>query len=132
MPLQTKATLQTEGFKIYVVGGVALVLAVLWWLAPGDELKPMPMGRQEQAYREEVDSLFGAEAASACEYWSKHLYITCGTVQVNESLLTKRGWQPSSQSGGFRWYTKERWRMKLQCAQQSPEACTLEIWPTKG
>ena len=132
MQPEPKSTLQAEGFKIYVVGGIAVVLAALWWLAPGEEIKPLPMGRQEQAYREEVTAIFGSDAAAACEYWSKHLYITCGTVEVDESLLTKRGWASSPPSGGFQWYTKDRWRMKLRCAPLSPQSCTLEIWPANG
>jgi hypothetical protein len=132
MEQETKADLQAGALKLYVIGGIALVLATLWWLAPGEELKPMPMGRLEQAYREEVTALFGATTAAACEYWGKLMYIKCGTVQVDESLLAKHGWQAGSSSGGIRWYSKERWRLKLQCAPLSPRSCALEIWPAKG
>ena len=132
-PMQQKANSikHTEGIKAYLLGGVALVLGVLWWLWPGEELKPMPMGRQEQGYREEIAALFGAQAAFTCEYWSKHLYIKCGAVEVNDSVLASRGWHPKSGANKVRWYVKDRWRMKLNCLPENAKTCELEIWPKK-
>ncbi len=128
----TKFKLQAEAFKIYLAGGIAGVLALLWWLSPGPPAKPSAMGRLEQAYREEIAALFGQQAASGCQYWAKHLYITCGAVAVDQAQLRERGWQMESSSEKGASYLRAQWRLKLSCASISKESCAPEIWFTGG
>ncbi len=123
-----KFKLQGEAFKIYLGGGIAAVLALLWWLFPGPPVNPLPMGRLEQAYREEITALFGQQAASGCQYWAKHMYITCGTVTVNTPQLLERGWQLESSSKNESSYLRAQWRLKLRCSSPSKESCAPEVW----
>jgi len=128
MQPRSKSNLQREAFNLYLLGGVAVVLAALWWLAPAPPSKPPQMGRLEQAFREEVTSLFGTQAAAACKYWPKHLYMTCGNVTVNPLQLRERGWQLESSSENRISYLREQWLLKLHCAPLSKESCTPELW----
>lgn len=128
MQPSTKFKLQAEAFKFHLVGGVAAVLALLWWLFPGPPANPLPMGRLEQAYREEITALFGEQAASECQYWAKHIYITCGTVAVSTPQLLDRGWQLESFSEKESSYLRAQWRLKLRCSTLSKESCAPELW----
>ena len=132
MQTEVKTNLLSNAFKLYVVGGVAIVLAILWWLVPGSPATPVPMGRLEQAYREEISLLFGETTATGCQYWSKHLYITCGTVDVNASLLHDRGWKPGTSSGEVKWYVRDQWKLKIRCSPLSIRSCAAEIWFVGG
>ena len=132
MPPSPKSKFEAEAFKLYLVGGIALVLAALWWLRPGQPAEPLPMGRLEQAYREEITALFGQQAANACQYWAKHLYITCGTVNVSQPKLRERGWQVESSTEQSASYLRAQWRLKLRCAASSKESCAAEIWFVRG
>jgi len=127
-----KFRLQIEAFKVYLAGGIAAVLALLWWLSPTPTAEPLPMGRLEHAYREEVAALFGQRTASGCQYWAKHLYITCGTVNVSPPQLRERGWQVESSSETEASYLRGQWRLKLRCTSVRKESCTSEIWFTGG
>jgi hypothetical protein len=128
MQPHSKSKLQGEAFKLYLLGGVAVVLAALWWLVPPPPSQPPRMGRLEHAFREELTSLFSAQAAAACQYWPKHLYMTCGNVTVSSVQLRERGWRPESSSENRHSYLREQWRLKLHCASLSKESCTPELW----
>ena len=128
MQPSTKFKLQAEAFRIFLGGGIASVLALLWWLSPGPPAAPLPMGRLEQAYREEVTALFGQQTAGACQYWAKHMYITCGTATVNPQQLLERGWQVESSSEKESSYLRAQWRLKLRCSTLSKESCAPEVW----
>jgi hypothetical protein len=128
----TKSMLQIEAFKFYIVGGLAIVLAALWWLSPAPAAKPLPVGQLEQAYREEITSLFGQQAATECQYWAKHLYMTCGTVDVSPTQLRERGWQVETTAGNGSSYLREQWRLKLACAGPGSESCKPELWFVGG
>jgi hypothetical protein len=132
MQTEVKTNLLSNAFKLYLVGGVAIVLAILWWLVPGSPAAPTAMGRLEQTYREEISVLFGETAATGCHYWPKHLYISCGTVDVNASLLHDRGWKSGTSSGDVKWYVRDQWKLKLRCAPLSARSCAVEIWFVGG
>jgi hypothetical protein len=132
MQTEVKTNLLSNAFKLYLVGGVVVILAILWWLVPRSPATPAAMGRLEQAYREEISLLFGETTATGCRYWSKHLYITCGTVDVNASLLHDRGWKPGTTLGEVKWYVRDQWKLKLRCSPLSNRSCAAELWFVGG
>ena len=90
------------------------------------------MGRLEQEYREEIAALFGQQAASTCQYWAKHRYISCGTANVSPLQLRERGWQVESSTEQGSSYLRAQWKLKLRCAALSKESCAAEIWFVGG
>jgi hypothetical protein len=96
MQTELKTNLLSNASKLYLVGGVAIVFAILWWLVPGSPAAPAAMGRLEQTYREEISVLFGEKAATGCQYWPKNIFTSlvelsmsmhcfCTTVDGNQA-----------------------------------------------
>jgi hypothetical protein len=79
---------------------IAPVIGVLWWFSSADE-RIQPMGRTEERFRADATLVLrgvsAPEPARSCEYWPKHLNLTCtisavSVVQVHDQLL-HAGWQ---------------------------------------
>jgi len=128
---EVKSAVLTQAHKLTLVGGIAAVLSALWWLVPAPPPVPPPMGRLEQAYREEIIGLSGESASSKCQYWPKHLYLSCGAMYINATELLSRGWRLEPMSGEGRWYARQQWRMKLKCAPLATQSCEVEIRQAK-
>jgi hypothetical protein len=126
MPQDIRTIVLIEAHKLYLVGGIALVLLVLWLLAPPLPSAEPAVGRLEQAYREELASLFGSSVERQCKYWPKHLYIACESVPLDMSVVAKRGWLPEGSDGPR--FMRDQWRLKFICSPQPLALCRAEIW----
>jgi hypothetical protein len=116
---------------VFLFGGIAAVLALLWQLSP--PLKPEPrMGALESRYRDEVMRAFAAADLSAptCHYYAKQLLLACTTPTYTEAkllhVLGREGWIGSD--GGARLQGSQD-AASFGCrTKESPSACELRIW----
>lgn len=117
---------------------VAPLAGAIWWFAP-DNLKPLPMGQTEARLRAHVAELYGVvgtrEAATSCQYWAKHLYLTCEPSRELAAALHKQllssGWRadPTAFSATVKnSYSKERDTASLACQAPPGGRCTFSLF----
>jgi hypothetical protein len=123
------------GTAIYLIGGVAAVLGVLWWLFPQPSTPAtVGMGRLEARYRTELPELFASaglrDDLAKCNYSAKSLALVCTVPASSEpglrSALGRSGWAPSQTQGQTFLFTKDRDMASFQCFRQ-PESCEFRL-----
>ena len=109
---------------VYLVGGVALVLAALWWLFPEALQKRDPIvGRLEARYRAEGGKLLSsagvAPDASRCSYYTKALALACQVSPTAKaglrSALQQAGWVVATDKPNQLVFIRERDTASLNC-----------------
>ena len=126
-----------NGMFLFIIGGIALVLAALWWLFPEALQKKDPLvGRLEARYREEGGSLLRAAGvapdASHCSYSAKLLVLACRVApSANTSLpsaLQQAGWVVATGKRGQLVFTRGRDTASLSCERPTPpELCEFTL-----
>ena len=93
----SRTDLQRSFMLLYVLGGIAAVLMLLWQLAPPIKNGP-GTGALESRYREEVARLFAQDVfpSATCNYHPKLLMLACTVPTDMEPklmrLLLQEGW----------------------------------------
>jgi hypothetical protein len=117
---------------------IAPLVGVVWWFTPSDP-PPQSIGRTEERLRSQAADLYAGvatrEAVASCQYWAKHLYLTCELPRelapsLHQQLLSA-GW--TAEAGSFaasakNAYRKERDSSTLQCKDASGSRCTLSLF----
>ena len=107
----------------YLLGGIALVLVVLYWLFPRPGLEHEPVaGWLEARYRAESSKLFSAAGISPstkCEYVGKMLVLVCrvplAAQSSLDSALRQAGWSFTAGESGAAQFVKERSLAIVRC-----------------
>jgi hypothetical protein len=125
---------------VLTVALVAPLVGVVWWFSPSSPQK-LPMGRTEERLRVEAESLFtrlnSPAEAQACEYWAKHLYLTCRVrgdlvARMKEGLVLL-GWVVASEESTAKrldiQLSKGRDSARVECNTSStPGECKLSLF----
>jgi hypothetical protein len=124
------------GTVIYLIGGIAAVLGVLWWVFPQPSAPAsVGLGRLEARYRTELPELFAAaglrDDPAKCNYSAKSLTLACTVPMSSESglrsVLGKSGWAPSQTQSQTFLFTKGRDIASFQCFRQSDSHCEFRL-----
>lgn len=138
-PAETADTRSLPGRNLLLVLLVAPLAAVIWWFSPSTS-SPAPMGRAEESLRAQANDLLQLQGHSAahqpCEYWVKHLYLTC-SVAPNEMVriadsFTKAGWSEAKGHAppqGELAYVRDKETARVTCSDPGPKQdCLLYLY----
>ena len=132
---RVRVELLRTGTLVYLIGGIALVLGVLWWALPGPETSINPaMGKLEARYRSEFQALLAVvglrEELTNCTYFPKSLTLACEIPSSLEeqlrSALSAGGWQSQPTRLMFA-FTKERDIASLECHSETRAPCEFRL-----
>ena len=121
---------------------VVPLVAVVWWFTPNTST-PAPMGQAEEYLRAQANGLLqlqGHDAAHQhCEYWAKHLYLTCSVAtsempRIAESFI-RTGWAEAKdhdpRNGEFA-YVRARESARVKCPDtERKQGCVLSLFYPK-
>ena len=121
-------------FMLFLVGGVAIVLYVLFQLAPPLPIHRTQVGATEERLRDELATVWKVASIDApeCEYVSKQFALRCampaeGQQQVIAAFRI-RGWRTAVDTPSFSKLHRDRDVASITCEKAGkPNRCELQV-----
>ena len=116
---------------VYLVGGIAVVLAILWWTYPGTTQIAEPrIGRLEARYRHDASALLQASGVTSgaknCQYLSKAMALECevdpNVIVTLRNSLQAAGWSPALSAANEYTFTKAKDLAAVRCTERKSES----------
>jgi len=134
--LWSRENIGRNAIGVFVIGGIAVVLAALWFFFPQSHQTSEPlMGQLEARYRAESGVLFRTAGlspeATRCSYYAKSFALVCQVAPAAntglQTALQQSGWVASQKSGELV-FIRERDTASVSCSSPvQSELCEFTL-----